>query len=98
MNNNGQPLQIKTAAQTPKKILNCRMRYQKRKRFRKIIESSALCNTFDERPFANIKILGENVRGLLDSGASVSVLGKNSLKFKTFISIADGSKNSILGR
>lgn len=108
MNNNGQPLQIKTAAQTPKKILNCRMRYQKRKRFRKIIESSALCNTFDERPFANIKILGENVRGLLDSGASVSVLGKNSLQFmernnillksfKTFISTADGSKNSVLG-
>ena len=73
-----------------------------------MIESSFLCNQEDERPFANIKILGTNLYGLLDSGASVSVLGKNSLHFikqhnitlrpfRSCISTADGSKNTVLG-
>lgn len=91
-----------------KHIFNCRARFRKRKSYRKLIESSFLCNTSDDRPFANVKILDENCYGLLDSGASISVLGKNSLNFiercklqlkpfRSTISTADGSKNSILG-
>lgn len=90
------------------KIRKGRERFKLRKTYRKLIESSLLSNTSDDRPFANIKILNETFYGLLDSGASVSVLGNDSLaflernqislkSFKSFISTADGSKNDVLG-
>lgn len=91
-----------------KSIATCRNRYQKRKFYRKLIESSRLSDRVDERPFANVLIFNESLYGLLDSGASVSVLGKDSMKFverhhlpiKSFISsvcTADGSKQKVIG-
>ena len=85
-----------------------RKRFGKRKFFRKIIESVRICSGTDERPYAKIQILDESFLGLLDSGASVSVLGKNCLKFlekhnilikpfRSSISTADGSSQNIVG-
>lgn len=91
-----------------KSVENCRNRYRKRKFYRKLIESSTLCTEGDERPYANVKIFDDNLYGLLDSGASVSVFGKDSMEFikrhsvvlkpfHSFISTANGSRQKVLG-
>ena len=64
--------------------------------YRQLVNASILSNA-DERPYANIKILGQSFFGLLDSGASVSVsfIEANKLKLRPFkckISTANGSK------
>lgn len=90
------------------KILRCRKRYAKRKFYRNLIESSKLQEELDNRPFVKIKILNEDLTALLDSGASVSVLGKNSREFlqrnhlslkpfSSYISTADGSRRNVIG-
>lgn len=63
---------------------------------------------FDPRPFAEIIICGKSVRGLLDSGATSSILGKDAINFlvacglkinkaSCVVSTADGTPNSVLG-
>lgn len=62
----------------------------------------------DPRPYAKISILGQIKFGLLDSGASVSILGKNSAELisslgikikqlKSYIQTADGTANPVTG-
>ena len=89
------------------KIFKCRLRFKKRKCFRKLIESTFI-QDLDDRPFAKVKIFDKNVIGLLDSGANVSVLGKNSLDFlksinasykmiKSIIRTASNTKQDVIG-
>lgn len=91
-----------------KRIVNCRKRFSCRKKFRKIIESTKLHEHVDNRPFVKVKILDDEFTALLDSGASVSVLGKNCLEFieknnikirpfSSHVSTADGSRKNVLG-
>lgn len=65
-------------------------------------------NPTDNRPYVKVKILNEEIMGLLDSGANVSILGKNCEKFleksdvkvsrcPTLISTASGDKQRVLG-
>lgn len=62
----------------------------------------------DPRPFINITIAGKIFYALLDSGASVSILGKNSLEFlaqtkipisqfRSFVRTADGTAIEVHG-
>lgn len=89
------------------RILKCRNRFKKRKEIRKIIESTILSGP-DCRPFAKVTVCSETLVGLLDSGANISVLGKNSLSFlqkleisykslKSSVSTADGSRQNVIG-
>jgi RNase H-like domain found in reverse transcriptase/Reverse transcriptase (RNA-dependent DNA polymerase)/Integrase zinc binding domain/Integrase core domain len=63
----------------------------------------------DNRPFAHVEIFGTTMKGLLDSGSNVSVLGKNSLNFinkfklkptkvSNSIHTVDGTTHRIEGR
>lgn len=74
----------------------------------KVIASISKLSFSDDRPFANIEIEGEPLLGLLDSGANISVLGKDSLdflksigkhftKFSSDVATSDGTKQSIVG-
>lgn len=81
------------------------------KKTNEIIEVSALSLhklANDPRPHACVNILGENVIGLMDSGASCTVLGKDSRKLieklglkihQTAITLktADGAKHDVYG-
>lgn len=91
----------------PIKILKCRIRFKKRKEIRKLLESTILSGP-DDRPFVKVDIFDKNIVGLLDSGANVSVLGKNCLEFikdfnvpfrqmKSSVGTANGSRNSVIG-
>lgn len=62
----------------------------------------------DARPHANVQIMNKEIRGLLDSGASISCLGKNALqtlhelnlKWKEYSSViqtASGQAQDIIG-
>lgn len=62
----------------------------------------------DPRPFINIVIAGKSFNALLDSGASVSILGRGSLEFldqsnikikplRSFVRTADGTANEVHG-
>lgn len=62
----------------------------------------------DPRPYVNIHIAGKNIAGLLDSGATHSFLGKNSLnvlrdakiefhRLGSFVKTADGTRNRVEG-
>lgn len=63
------------------KILKCRKRFNTRKKYRKIIESTKLIENGDDRPFVKVQILDNEFTALLDSGASVSVMGRNCNEF-----------------
>lgn len=91
----------------PHKILKCRIRFKRRRNIRKVLESTVISKS-DDRPFIKVGIFDKTIIGLLDSGANVSVLGKNCLLFvennnikfrqiKSSISTADGSRQEILG-
>lgn len=84
-------------------------RKKKRKIFRHLIESSSISVGEDPRPYALVQIGKENIRGLLDSGASISCLGKDCLgvvkrnklsviKFDSGLKTADGKHQKIVGR
>lgn len=94
-----------------KRILELRRKHKDRKCLKKIIiEAFDRFNTkTDPRPFARIKIGNVEMSGLLDSGASVSVLGREcrelvevlGLEIKKIYSnvrTAAGSKHRILGK
>jgi len=76
----------------------------KRKNFRKTIEAIAFKKK-DCRPYAEVQIEGENVLGLLDSGAQVSCLGSSmatkfmddsSKSFKAIVTTADGKAQHVV--
>jgi len=62
----------------------------------------------DQRPYAQVKIAGETIFGLLDSGTNVSCLGVGALdllqraglkyfKLSTSVRTADGRSQPVLG-
>lgn len=83
--------------------------FQLKQEIKKNILSSTLCDSgIDNRPYADVEIAGIPFRGLLDSGASITVLGKGSeifLKnsgvrfyhFPSMLSTASGDKQRIIG-
>lgn len=87
-------------------------KYQKENRMRKRIICDAIerfQETKDPRPYVSVKIEGKEVKGLLDSGATVSLLGKQcreiaeELNLQIFpyvsaISTASGQRHRILGK
>lgn len=91
------------------KVKKARERYKRRKKIRREISSASLYEGKDSRFYSKIRIEGQEIEGLLDSGATVTCLGKNCLEFiaKTglsmqhffsFIKTADGSPHKIVGR
>lgn len=69
---------------------------------------TTLPSEIDIRPFIEIEILGTKIKGLLDSGASISALGNGALellreidihyrKLDTAVRTADGTLNRIVG-
>lgn len=67
-----------------------------------------MSNLDDPRPHIVVNVAGCNIRGLLDSGASISILGCNSLnylnkwglnykKLSSAVKTADGTRNKIIG-
>lgn len=92
-----------------KRIQRTRERYKMRRHVKHAIESSMLDSPRDIRPYGEVNIFGKTMVGLLDSGSSVTVLGKGSeelirelgLKMTPFIGhvlTADGSPQQIIGR
>ena len=88
-------------------IVKCRIRFQKRKFFRKLLESTVF-NGSDDRPFAKVKVNDDTLVGLLDSGANVCALGKDCLSFlgknkipytpiKSSVRTASGNKQDVIG-
>ena len=91
-----------------KRIYKCRSRFLKRRTYRQLLNASILSNNGDERTYASKNILDHRLFGLLDSGSSVSVLGRGSLSFvesnnlklrpfKSKIATAIGSKAAVVG-
>lgn len=94
------------------KIIKVRQKFTERKNNRKLIVSSigrASLETQDPRVFIEIEIDGRKVNGLLDSGASVSILGKNCRELiqdlniniqpmMTNVKTASGQQHRILGK
>lgn len=66
-----------------RKIKKCRERYKKRRAFARIVETTVLDEVRDNRPYAKINLGTVELFGLLDSGASKSVLGKGSVELLT---------------
>lgn len=91
------------------KVKRARERYNKRRKLRKEIASTTLYEGEDSRFYTKIHINGEEIEGLLDSGATVSCLGKGCLDlvgkigltpqdFFSFVKTADGSPHKITGK
>lgn len=92
-----------------KKIMNARFRYSERKSERRDIASSVIPIDKDVRPYLKVVLNGVEFSGLMDSGASVSCLGKNCLEniaklkvkvlnFRSVIRTADGVAKPIIGK
>ena len=92
-----------------KNIYGVRQRVKTRRSMYKTIASTTLEKHSDSRKYATIKICGIVVEGLLDSGATISCLGKGALKFleenkldfKRFdseVKTANGAAAKIIGR
>lgn len=92
-----------------KKVLKARKGYEKRKKERKEIASACISVEGDIRPYMDVKLNGFPFRGLMDSGAAVSCLGKGCIKnaermnlpisnFKSSINTADGKPLTIIGK
>lgn len=78
------------------------------KRLLKLSEISELTNEKDPRPHATVTIGDHSITGLLDSGASISCLGKGAEKFAELLDLkvknvvstvktADGVKQRVIG-
>ena len=87
----------------------CRDRYQRRKSFRHKVESTTISEATDGRVYLSVCLGEHNITGLLDSGASVSCLGRDSgplleklgipiASYPSSVSTADRKKQEILGR
>lgn len=91
------------------KSARARMRFNNRRKQRKEIDSTILDKEIDIRPYANIQIFGKDLKGLLDSGATISVLGKGALdllkesktpfsKCNSLVKTASGEPQTIIGK
>lgn len=91
------------------KAIRARIRYKKRRLERKIIASTLLEKQEDIRPYASIILLGKSLKGLLDSGASISVLGNSSMEllkeckgdylpYNSNVKVASGESQKIIGK
>ena len=63
----------------PNQILRVRNRHRELKKEYRVLHVDELEG--DSRPFADVKLFGVTIHGLMDSGASISVLGSGSLEF-----------------
>lgn len=92
-----------------KRIAKARERYKSRQKETFRIDEARLYEGTDTRIYAKIDINGEEIDGLLDSGATVSCLELNCLDFveriklnifpySAYIKTADGRSNQIIGR
>ncbi|KAI8116696.1 hypothetical protein CVS40_11281 [Lucilia cuprina] len=92
------------------KILKTRQRHKQLRSEHKLVESAIISGeNGDIRPFAEVKIFGHKLRGLLDSGATISVLGCDSIEFlkdhnvqisdfRSEVKTASGSTMPIVGK
>lgn len=91
------------------KTTKIRDRYQKRKQERKEINSTIISDENDIRPYLDVTINGVKLKGLMDSGASISCLGDDCLQiadqmkipvldFKSSVHTADGKTHQIIGK
>ena len=90
-----------------RKIERLRLKFKKKKlNFKKVVSSVIMNN--DNRPYINVKIYDEVFKGLFDTGANISCLGKDCIKFcerlnipiKDFVShikTASGEQEPVLG-
>ncbi|KAL7724235.1 hypothetical protein ACLKA6_004606 [Drosophila palustris] len=93
-----------------RKVKKARDRFKRRRQIkRQVVEAVARSAQSDPRVFADFSLGGRQMRGLLDSGASVSLLGRGcrelaeelDLPVKPYVSIvrtASGEDRSIIGR
>lgn len=92
------------------KIKKARSRFENRKSIRKMVVSSVeAIDSSDPRMFADIYLKDTKVKGLLDSGASVSVLGKdcfsllkelgvNAQRYRSKVTTAAGRFHKVNGK
>lgn len=93
------------------KILRLRKKRRENKILKKMISEAVLkyASKLDRRPYAVVNIGGKEIRGLLDSGASVSLLGKgcrelvqdlglNIITYTSNVRTASGQAHRILGK
>lgn len=91
------------------KAHRARMRFKHRRTQRRSIESTMLDKKTDIRPYADIRLLGKDLKGLLDSGATISVLGKGALnllkesntsfsKCNSLVKTASGEPQNVIGK
>ena len=92
------------------KVKKARFRYKQRDSMRKMVVSALdRVELLDNRPHADVLIAGKPYSGLLDTGASISLLGKNCKEFiiglenkiKKFYSVvrtASGQAQEIIGK
>ncbi|KAM8714866.1 hypothetical protein ACLKA7_001989 [Drosophila subpalustris] len=93
-----------------RKVKKARDRFKRRRQIkRQVVEAVARSAQSDPRVFADFSLGGRQLRGLLDSGATVSLLGRGcrelaeelDLPVKPYVSIvrtASGEDRSIIGR
>lgn len=92
----------------PKRVSELRHRISELKANIRGARIPLLDSTIDRRPHARVTIAGESFTALLDSGASVSCLGRgvldflerNKLQFSrvpSYLTTADGTRQSVLG-
>lgn len=98
------------SGQASDKILRIRQRHKELRNEHRIVESAILSSENDDiRPYAVIELFGEKVKGLLDSGATISVLGLLSVEFlkrhniamcdfRSKVKTAGGSTMPIIGK
>lgn len=79
------------------RILNTRLRHKIRVTTKKVIESTVLDEKGDGRPYAKVKIYEKELLGLLDSGASVTVLGTQSLELLKDLNVNYSVLDSTIG-
>lgn len=92
------------------KISKCRFRHRRRKFIEKSIDETIIDNSIDFRPYVEVSINGFQMKGMLDSGAQISCLGKDCLDFvrKTniqykqiprlrYVKTASGQSQEIIG-
>lgn len=96
------------ASQKLKRLQNFRKISKLKKSADKYISSFDRIRLSDDRPYAKIILAGIEMEGLLDSGASISALGKDSLEFLTqnkislikmnsCVTTSDGTRQDIFG-
>lgn len=82
--------------------------FRERRKLHKMLVSSILMEGDDGRPYGTVKINNFNLCGILDSGASVSILGAGCEKFledtglklrgfPSSVQVANGAKQRVLG-